>query len=395
MPRFPSQYRQISFTAAVSLVLLCHVVAVHGAAAKGIDWERVAERAPKLKVLVLVEGERPINLSDLTKLADSGLVPADRDPALVLGLHQAVFSTKIEKWMKKPRLPKGLTGRLLEKFIMTGIYRTSFSVEEKGYNGPLSLEITSPREGFGRKLLAMEQIVRPRTKTETRVDGAGNHWFCAYYPDVKYKQTIRFHFAFQYLVDMAELLKRYIKLVDLKNRKESPPGVSAFLVKGHKIDPLRLQAKQWAFGGGSNSPDARWEYRRLHEFIKRNVTYDKRKRSEYFGGRAVYRDLDDMYQDLGVTLSKRLGACPDTCVLECSFLRARGIPCRTAGRFGHFFSLVYVPEVGWVSTSVTPTGIPLIMDPGPDHVPYQRWMPRIPLKTSLWDARIRIQPVEE
>jgi hypothetical protein len=128
---------------------------------------------------------------------------------------------------------------------------------------------------------------------------------------------------------------------------------------------------------------------------KETVAYDGKKRDQYFGGKAIYSDLDDMYQDIEVTLSRHLGACPDTSLLECTFLRARGIPCRTAGRFGHFFSIVYVPGKGWMSTSVTPTGIPLFIAPGPDHVPYQKWRPAIPLKTVQLEAPIQIESLED
>jgi len=129
--------------------------------------------------------------------------------------------------------------------------------------------------------------------------------------------------------------------------------------------------------------------------MKDTIAYDTQKRNQYFGGRAIYSDLDDMYQDIPMTLSRRLGACPDTSLLECAFLRARGIPCRVVGRFGHFFTHVYVPGKGWMSTSVNPTGIPLIVAPGPDHVPYQKWWPNILLKTILIEAKVRIEAVED
>ena len=95
-----------------------------------------------------------------------------------------------------------------------------------------------------------------------------------------------------------------------------------------------------------------------------------------------------------MTLSRGIGACPDTSLLECTLLRARGIPCRTAGRFGHFFTVLYVPGHGWVSTSIHPTGIPLFLAPGPDHVPYQKWRPAILLRTSRLESRIRIEAME-
>ena len=179
-----------------------------------IDWDRAIRLQPELKLLVLVEGDEPISLKDLAVLADAGMVPADRDPGLIVGLRRAVFTTRAKKWHHGAGLPAHLRGRLLSRFYMNGIYRVSFKVEEKGYVGPLSFEITAPREGFGRKLLHFENVVRPKAPNELRMDSAGNRWLCVEYPEVAYGKTIRFHFAFRYLVDMRELLKHDVNLLN-------------------------------------------------------------------------------------------------------------------------------------------------------------------------------------
>jgi hypothetical protein len=228
-----------------------------------------------------------------------------------------------------------------------------------------------------------------------RTDSAGNRWVSAQFREVRSGQTIRFHFGFDYEVDVAELLKHDLLLAEAPVDNEIPPDVGGFLKPGYKIDPRMPAALSWASTGGTGPLDARKEWKRLTKFIEKSVTYDKGKRAAYFGGKMVYADIDMMYQDVGETLTRRKGACPDTVLLECAFLRARGIPCLTAGRFGHFFSIVYLGGRGWMSTSVTPTGIPLILSPGPDHAPYQKWTPRIPLKTTLWEARVRIDTMEE
>ncbi len=362
----------------------------------GIDWEWVSRLNPELKVLVLIEADRPITLEDLAALADRGLKPADRDPGLVVGARSCVFATKLKKWMTGGPLPAHLSSRILERFVMSGIYRTAFRVEDHDYAGPLTLAVTAPRDGFGRKLLSSSYVVRPQTEGEIQVDEAGNKWLYVQYPEVRYGAVVRFHFAFKYLVDMLELLEHDLMLAPGVAKNEIPPDARMYLRPGRKIDPQLREAVDWAARAGQGQNlDVRSEYKRLTEYLKRNVTYDKQKRSMYFGGRSVYYDLDDMYQPIPKTLASRIGACPDTCLIECAFLRARGIPCRTAGRFGHFFSLVYVPGKGWMSTSVTPTGIPLIIAPGPDNVPHQRWRPEIPLRTTVWEARVRIEPVEE
>lgn len=357
-----------------------------------VDWSEVARLAPELKILVMLEADRSITLYDLAELADRGLIPADRDPGLVVGKRKAVFTTRIGKYMRPYSLPVGIRTRILERFVMSGIYRTSFKVAEKDYWGPLSFEITAPRDGFGRKLLHSESVVRPKVRSEMRVDSAGNRWFCVSYPKIKTGTTIRFHFSFKYLIDLEKLLAHDLRMVEFPPDLPLPQEALEFLKPGYKIDPRLPPAKAWAAQGVPGNPNPREEYQRLYNFLKNSVSYDQKKRNKYFSGQMVYSDLDEMYQDMTVTLARRVGACPDTSLIECAFLRARGIPCRTAGRFGHFFSMVYVPGHGWMSTSVTPTGIPLILDPGPDHAKYQRWNPKIKLKSGVWEARVRINP---
>jgi hypothetical protein len=375
--------------------LFCGGASGWAAGHDAVNWTRVAELKPELKVLVLLEGERPLGLQDLALLADEGLVPADRDPGLALGLKRLVFSTTLRHWIAAQHLPSSFQGRLLSKFSMTGVYRVGFTVVAGTYYGPLSFRITAPREGFGRQLVYSEHVVRPKCKTSVVEDEAGNRWLDATYPKVKHGDSIKFHFAFKYLVDMAELLAHDLALGKSSPGGEIPEDVKRFLGPGKKIDPNIPQAVEWAERGMPGPPDARLEYARLTRTLSKLVRYDKPKRDSYFGGRAVYSDLDQMYQDMSTTLASRKGCCPDTVLLECSFLRARGIPCRTAGRFGHFYSVVYVPGQGWMSTSVTPTAIPLIISPGPDHLAYQSWVPRIPLRTTHWAARIRIEDAEE
>lgn len=390
-----SRLRQASsrlFTVSVLVVVLA---LVSGVRAEGIDWRRIGKLKPEQKVVALLEADQEITLQNLAQLADLGLIPADRDPGLVVGAKKAVFTTKIGKWLKIDYLPTHINGRLLDRFYMSGIYRTSFKVEKAGYTGPLTFHVTAPRDGFGRELVWSQHVVRPRAPSEIVVDAGGNRWLKVTIPKVSLGTAIRFNFAFRYLVNMAELFAHDVFLAEADQEEAIPNDVLPYTGNGYKINPRLPQAVAWAMRGGSGQPDVRWEYRRLERFLKERVVYDKRKRETYFGGRSVYSDVDQMYQNISLTLARGLGACPDTCLLECAFLRARGIPCRTAGRFGHFFTMVYMPGPGWVSTSSTPTGIPLIIDPGPDFVPYQRWEPRIPLRTSLWEARIRIEPVEE
>ena len=360
-----------------------------------IDWSQVSKIKPNLRVIVLVQSDRPLELEDLSSLANSGLSPADRDAGLILGLRKAAFKTTLRQWMEKPPLPAHLHGALLERFRMTGIYRVGFEVMEKEYRAPLYFEVTMPRSGFGQLLLSSDHLTSPSGESAIRVDSAQNRWLCINYPEVRTGQKIKFQFGFAYQANMGELLAHDLQLADKPHSVDLPAEIKVFLEGGYKIDPAFPDAVRWAQEGKPAAPDARREYARLSKFLQKSVTYDKKKRGEYFGGRSVYSSMEDMYQDPAITLNRGVGACPDTVLLECTFLRASGIPCRTAGRFGHFFSQLYLAGQGWVSTSVTPTGIPLIVSGGPDHVPYQKWIPRIPLRTTQWEASVRITAIEK
>jgi len=387
--------RLLSLLVLMALLFLIGFQTEASSQEKTLDWSRIAKLRPELKVLILIESERALSLEDLATLGELGLVSGDRDPAFLLGLRQAIFSTRLKNWMNRLALPDHMKGKLLDRFIMSGIYRIGFRVEKEGYLGPLVLEVTTPRDSFGKELLYFENIIRPQAQSETYTDSGGNRWVRVDCPEVRYGQTIKLFFAFRYLVDMFALLDHDLMLVDQLEDASIPEEIQPFLNSGYKINARLPRAVAWAMQGKSGFPDVKSEYRRLTKFLKDTVVYDVEKRERYFGGKAIYYDLDHMYQDIDVTLFRHLGACPDTTLLECAFLRARGIPCRTAGRFGHFFSMVYVPGKGWRSTSVTPTGIPLFIAPGPDHIPYQKWRPGIPLKTLLLEAPIRIEAVED
>ncbi len=387
--------RSLFFLLLMTVLLLPGFKIEASSRGKTLDWLRVVRLKPELKVMVLIESDRALSLDDLTTLGELGLASGDRDPALFLGLRQAIFSTSLRNWINRRSLPDHMKGKLLDRFIMSGIYRTEFRIEKEGYWGPLVLEVTTPRDGFGKRLLYSENIIRPKVSTETYTDSGENRWLRASYPEVKHGQTIKLAFAFRYLVNMLALLDHDLMLVDQFQDAPIPEEIRPFLNSGYKIDAGSPHAVDWATQEKSVPLNVRSDYRRLTNFLKDTVVYDRKKRDRYFGGKAIYSDLDDMYQDIEVTLSNRLGACPDTTLLECAFLRARGIPCRTAGRFRHFFSIVYVPGKGWMSTSITPTGIPLFVAPGPDHVPYQKWRPGIPLRTVRLEASIRIEPAED
>ena len=179
------------------------------------------------------------------------------------------------------------------------MYRVGFRVEQEEYQGPLTLEITGPRDGFGKQLIHSETLVRPHTPYKLHIDTMGNRWVRVNYSKIRYREAIRFHFAFKYITDMTTLLDHDLMLLEQSRDGPMPEAVHPFLNSGYKIDTNLPQAVEWAKEGVSGPPfNVRLEYQRLTKFMKDTIAYDTHKRNQYFGGRAIYSDLDDMYQEV-------------------------------------------------------------------------------------------------
>ena len=189
-----------------------------------VNWERISRLKPDLKIMIQVTSPNPISLEDLASMARLGMNPADRDPGLILGLKQAIFSVKLRHWNPQ-KLPAHLRAKLLDRFFMSGIYRVGFRVEQTGYEGPLTLEITAPRDGFGQQLIYSESMVRPRASQRLFIDSTGNRWFQVDYLKIRYGETIKFHFAFRYRSPLRLRLARGAVVRDLVDLALQPVAV--------------------------------------------------------------------------------------------------------------------------------------------------------------------------
>ena len=95
---------------------------------KALNGSRVANLKLELKIPVFVESVRALSLEGLATLGELGLAPGDHNPALLLGLRRAIFPARLKNWMNRLTLPNHMKGKLLDRFIMSGIYRIGFRV---------------------------------------------------------------------------------------------------------------------------------------------------------------------------------------------------------------------------------------------------------------------------
>jgi hypothetical protein len=359
---------------------------------KGIDFEAVAQKFPQFKTLFAVEFNRPLELKDLIGLLNRGVWPVDSRLLNALGKSQGIFYTRAYNLEKLTELSLIREYVPLVRFQMRGLYRIHLKVIEPGFNGPLAFSVSSPRNGFGKTLLRIEDHVSPKTAFTVGHDHAGNRWLELEFPDLSESKTAKFDFYFVYQVDVKKLLKHALPMLTNAQISELPGNHEAmvYLYPSEKIESLSplIQEKSKEIFGEESSPSVM--YFRLARFIKQNITYDSQKRQEFFGGMKVYNNMSQMYEKATVTLQRKVGACPDTSILETALLRAAHIPSRTASRWGHIFTEIYIPSYGWASTSITPTGIPLTIDPDNHNYPFVSWNRKVSVQTLLWEGVVDI-----
>lgn len=358
----------------------------------GVDFTEVARNYPRFKTLVLVSFSKRLDLTDVYKLKSLDAFPQSGGNLGLLGKHWAVMFTRagsLKRLMKSPLTEKVVP---LTRFTLRGIYEVAFKLVDEEYEGPLEFRTSMPRSDFGKELKALHVLVSPKREYRVRPGTAGNKWLYYNLDQAEKGSEVKFGFDFTYEVDLAEFLAHALAMVPVSEEILLPieGRASEFLLPSPKITSDSEQVVDLAHEIMGNSRAPREMYRRVLAYIKRNLPYDRGKRSLFFGGKMVYWDMAEMYNIPAVTLTQGRAACPSTSVLETALLRAAGIPARTAGRWGHFYTELFMPGRGWLSTSITPTGIPLVVDYDNHHQPFAGWTPAVRVQTTRWSGQVKV-----
>ncbi|MBI4776825.1 MAG: hypothetical protein HY788_22040 [Deltaproteobacteria bacterium] len=308
----------------------------------GVDFSDVALKFPRFKTIVLLVFQPKLDFERLIRLLDLGVQPLGDDSSNLLGRSWAVCHTRAARLDEIKRSGVAREVIPLTRFRMSGIYRIHFKIVEPEFNGPISFRVSAPREGFGKTLLAAEEHVRPDLPLSLAVDDAGNRWFEVRIPDARHDQSVHFDFFFRYQVDVGQLLEHALPMAPGGEGGDPPDGHPAlsYLASSPKIDATLPEIRSLAARIFGDEKDPRTIYLRLNDYLQQTVRYDSVKREQFFGGMKVYRTMAEWR--------------------------------------------------GWVSTSVTPTGIPLVVDPGERHEPFVRWDPAVAVQTTLWSGSTSI-----
>ena len=121
--------------------------------------------------------------------------------------------------------------------------------------------------------------------------------------------------------------------------------------------------------------------------LDREIKYDFKKRKLFFSGNLTYTNIRDMYLKCSELSTKKIGACPEQSSLEIATLRSLGILSRSATRLFHIYAEVYLPKIGWVTTSPELDEIRLIESNDEKQSYFIDWQPNHPIDIK-WNGEI-------
>ena len=283
----------MTFLAAIGTTLLCPVSWAETREAwldrirgeqTGVDFSDVARKFPSFKTIVLLVFQPELDFQRLIRLLDLGVLPLGEDASKLLGRSWAVCHTRAARLNEIKRSGLVQEAIPLTRFSMSGIYRIHFKIVEPEFNGPIAFRVTAPREGFGKILLAARELVRPALPLTVVKDDAGNRWTEMRIVEARPGQRVNFDFFFRYYVDVRQLLDRALLMApggDIGDLPDEHPARS-FLLSSAKIDATLPEIKSLAAEIFGNEKDPRKMYRKLYEYIQQTVTYDSRKRAQFF-----------------------------------------------------------------------------------------------------------------
>lgn len=355
-----------------------------------------AKSAPFFRIFVNVEFHNNLELKDFNYLQRANLIFNANDVMDIIEGNSGIFQLRLRNYENLLKIPMIKNVEPILNYIERGIYQLHLQIKEpNGVNKPVYFDFTLPRSTNGKKIIDLDySITIPPAKIETFYDEADNHWVRAHYNRLNYNDIIRFNVFFRTEVDILEMIDKSSYAIDPRisiNDYKYDDKLVKYLKQGDKIIFAQNEIIEIldSLNFKNNSIKDSWEV--IKDYIYSTIEYDTQKRDMYFGSQMVYTDMEQMYQDTIETLRRGIGACPDTVRLESAMLRSIGIPARPAGRQGHFYSQFYVPNVGWVDTSLIRDNIFLYVAPNHNDGPYVTWSEKIRVLTRRWEGHLKLE----
>lgn len=128
-------------------------------------------------------------------------------------------------------------------------------------------------------------------------------------------------------------------------------------------------------------------WKQITFILDKDIEYDWQKRELFFSGNLPYYNIKDMYLNVQELSEKKVGACTERTSLEIVILRELGIAARSATRVYHIFTEIYVPQKGWLSTSLILNEIPLCHSYDENMAYFIEWDKSFPIYLK-WVGRV-------
>lgn len=352
---------------------------------------------PFYKIYVYIEFNDNLTLKNFSELTSKYLIVEKKNISDIVKNKNGLFKIKLQNYNSiiSNKFIKSI--KPIFNYTEEGIYQIHFRVKEK-INEPIEFKITLPRDSSGKKILNLNYKINLKPVEEKIIkDEAENNWLIVSYSNINSNQELKFDAVFEYNVDLNKLINSSFFLLDDKINIEYTDDsiiLKKYLSEGNKIcySDKRIIELSDEINKKTNSIKKSVDY--VKKFIKKNIKYDFKKKRDYFGGKMIYIQMDDMYQSTVQTLNRKIGACPDEAEIETAILRKLGIPARTAGRYQHFYAQIYVPEKGWIDTSLAQEQILLFISPDNNDYPFVNWNKKIKVQTTKWYGKLKIKNCE-
>ena len=347
---------------------------------------------PKLKIYVLIEFEKNITPPVLDFIYENYRFKIFKSPyPYYLKKKKQIFKGAFInlKYLVKYKEIKKIS--LLKKYPIKGFYSLRLSTRFKP-NSPIQFQISIPKSISGISFSNFKYRIHSG-RNKIIATGETNQLF---YVNVslKKKSFLTYYSHFYGMVNIGDYLRKTVatsgKNITLEQyqqwiKNQTNENLTLYTNFSDKIDYSDLveRVNRMIKKEKSIASSVKYIIKKLDDEIK----YDFRKRKLFFSGNLTYTNIRDMYLKCSELTEKKIGACPEQSSLEIATLRSLGILSRSATRLYHIYAEVYLPNVGWVSTSPELDEIKLIESQDEKQSYFIDWQPNHPIDIK-WKGEI-------
>lgn len=339
------------------------------------DLAQKLKRFPWFKVYLKVNFPQNIRFEDIDRMRQFGwLTIAQKPISEYTRSDVGIFSGSYNKIGYLVKSKEIESVELLVRYEASGSYILTFTPQEAMRDREVRFQL--PLSSPGKTLVEREISTGGHPDIHTQVQGQN---FLASRFSMPAKSDFHLLSRLKYQVDLNVVLDHHLAIagreMTLKDYHREimdySEEVRPFMQFSEKIELSEYIEALSEKVQDDWSIDDIWRY--LDKQLDQDIQYDHRKRELFFSGQMTYNDIRDMYMSAAELGDTKIGACPERSSLEAAFLRRLGIASRTATRLYHIYVEVFLPGKGWVTTSETLSGIPLVYSENEDQSYFVDW----------------------